>query len=116
MHDALRASLSAAAGALREAVDADADVMGPSSAAAAYGHGRSVGRGPPRSAWHDLAEIDLDEVLRTEVFTIQDVPSFFRGSLRSAFRTALRDWHASGSAASWKLFLLTPRMLLRPTA
>ena len=48
--------------------------------------------------------------------TIRDAPFWFRTSIRRAYSIALSEWRRSKSTASWKLFVLIPRMLLRRTA
>ena len=46
---------------------------------------------------------------------MRDPPRWFRGSLRRAYRVALLEFQNTQSAASWKLFELIPRLLLRRT-
>ena len=65
--------------------------------------------------WRQLDSVDLDETLRTPVRTVRDPPRWFRGSLLKAYGIALREWQRRATPAAWKLFLLVPRMLLRPT-
>ena len=72
------------------------------------------GAQPPARAWRQLAGLDLEECIRQPVLTVREPPRWFRGSLRKAFMVALRARHFR-SAEAWKLFILTPRMLLRPT-
>ena len=68
----------------------------------------------PRRAWGQLLELDLTAELQRPVRTVREPPRWFRGQLRRAYGFALREWHATKSAAPWKLFILTPRMLLAP--
>ena len=70
----------------------------------------------PRSAWTAWRSCNLERELFTTVPTVRDPPPWFRGSLRRAYAVALREWRDRKSAESWKLLLLIPRMLLRPTA
>ena len=77
--------------------------------------GRPRPKAIPRTAWQALEGVNLEEVLREGVQTVKDVPFWFRGSLKRAFLISLREWRNNKSASAWKLFLLTPRMLLRPT-
>ena len=65
--------------------------------------------------WQQLEHISLETIFRQDVVTVQDVPRWFRANLRRAFGVALRQWRQCGSSESWKLFLLIPQMLLRPT-
>ena len=53
--------------------------------------------------------------MRRLVRTIRESPRWFRGQLRRAFGIALNEWRRTRSPAAWKIFLLTPRMLLKPT-
>ena len=43
-------------------------------------------------------------------------PRWFRASLRQAFLVSIQEWHRTKSREAWVLFLLTPRLLLQPTA
>ena len=71
-----------------------------------------------------LDAVDLLAELRGPVPTLQDVPVFLRGGLRRALEFALTALRAASAgpaeeavrARAWKLFLLTPRMLLARTA
>ena len=45
---------------------------------------RAAARGPPRSAWRTFQHVNLEEISRTDVYTIQDIPIWFRGSLQRA--------------------------------
>ena len=67
-----------------------------------------------REGWRFITSIDLEAELRKPVRTIREVPRWFREKLRQAFLMSLkhRESHAD---AGWKLFILTPRMLLKPT-
>ena len=77
-----------------------------------------AGRRPQiaRSTWLHFESVSLAEELQFPVATIRDPPRWFRGNLRRAYVIALQEYRASRSAASWTLFELIPRMLLRPTA
>ena len=46
-------------------------------------------RGPPRSAWASLDEVDLAQELRIRVPCLKAVPSFLRAGLKSAYHLAL---------------------------
>ena len=48
--------------------------------------------------------------------TIRDRPFWFRGSVRRAYSIDVPEWRRSKCTASWKLFALIPRVLLRRTA
>ena len=72
------------------------------------------GSQPTAAAWDAMAAIDLEAELRKPAQTVREPPRWFRGSLRQAFLVSLRG-RAQRSEAAWKLFILTPRMLLRPT-
>ena len=73
----------------------------------------SIGQ-PRASSWEFISQVDLETVLREPVRTIREPPRWFRGSLRQAYSMALRI-RGNRPAASWKLFILTSRMLLGPT-
>ena len=62
-----------------------------------------------------MDEVDFTSTFRQEVQTVQNVPRWFQGCIRRAFTVALRELQSSRSAAAWKLLVLIPRMLLRPT-
>ena len=70
--------------------------------------------GPSAQCWREIAGISLEDALRKPVRTVRDPPRWFRAQLRQALAVALRERHRKPEAA-WKLFVLTPRMLLRPT-
>ena len=76
--------------------------------------GEASSHSPPASAWTAMAELDLEEILRQPTRTVREVPRWFRASVRQAFGVALRAREHRREAA-WKLLILTPRMLLRPT-
>ena len=63
-----------------------------------------------------LRPLDVAEVLKQRVYTLQSPPRQLKGLLRNAFRVGLetiRDAPSSEEASDgWKLFLLAPRMLL----
>ena len=63
-----------------------------------------------------LRPLEVAEVLKQRVYTLQSPPRQLRGLLRNAFRVGLetmRDAPSSEEASDgWKLFLLAPRMLL----
>ena len=61
-----------------------------------------------------MAALDLEAELRKPARTVREPPRWFRGSLRQAFLLALRA-RPQRQEAAWKLFVLTPRMLLGPT-
>ena len=71
--------------------------------------------GPPAAAWRAMGALDLEAELRKPVRTMREPPRWFRAMLRQAFMLALRERKHKADAA-WKLFILIPRMLLRPTA
>ena len=72
----------------------------------------------PEAAWKQLDEIHLAGEARVRVPTLQSVPPFMRGAVRSAFACALRRLDATRGRPgadherAWKLFLLIPRLLL----
>ena len=78
--------------------------------------------GIPATAWAALDAVDLVAELQNPVPTLQDVPPFMRAAVRGALVTALsrlRSDYATATAGdyaatsrAWKLFLLSPRMLL----
>ena len=56
--------------------------------------------------------------MRAPVLTVKEPPRWFRGSLQRAYGVALDEWAQSGidearAAASWKLLLFVPRLLIR---
>ena len=69
---------------------------------------------PTAAAWNFMRELDLDAELRKTARTVRDPPRWFRGCLRQAFLLAMRS-REHHEIAAWKLFVLTPRMLLGPT-
>ena len=79
--------------------------------------------GPAAGAWQSLDAIDLLEEMRHPVPTLQHAPPFMRAAVRAALVQALAHLRsasgARGSAVTasraWKLFLLTPRMMLART-
>ena len=62
-----------------------------------------------------MAELDLEAEVRKPARTMREPPRWFRGMLLQALMLALRE-RGRRPEAAWKLFILTPRMLLRPTA
>ncbi len=70
---------------------------------------------PSSGSWSMMTALDLEAEIRKPVRTVREPPRWFRGSLRQAFLLALRSREQRGEAA-WKLFVLTPRMLLTPTS
>ena len=70
---------------------------------------------PTTDAWRFIAELNLEDTLRQQVRTVREPPRWFRGSLRQAFAMALQV-REQRPAAGWKLFVLVPRMSLRPTS
>ena len=62
-----------------------------------------------------MASLDYAAELQLHVPTLREPPRFFRGTLRRAYEVSLRECARTGSTASWALFDLTPRMLLRRT-
>ena len=75
---------------------------------------RENNQAPQASAWAAMEALDLEGTLRQPARTVREVPRWFRGSMRQAFGLALRSRDQRNQAA-WKLFVLAPRMLLRPT-
>ena len=69
----------------------------------------------PARCWRQLDEVDLAAEFRLRVRTVRDPPRWFRSHLGRAYRLALTEWQRCRSAGSWKLFLLIPRLLLRPS-
>ena len=69
----------------------------------------------PRQAWEDMAALDYDAELEHHVPTLREPPRFFRSTLRCAYAVSLRERARAGPTASWALFDLNPRMLLRRT-
>ena len=61
-----------------------------------------------------MAELDLEAEVRKPVRTVREPPRWFRALLRQAFMLALRE-RKHRETAAWKLFVLTPRMLLQAT-
>ena len=87
---------------------------------------RPQSAGIPATAWAALDAVDLVAEPQYPVPTLQDVPPFMRAAVRGALVTALsrlrRDYATTtagdyaATSRAWKLFLLSPRMLLaRPT-
>ena len=74
----------------------------------------SGGAQPSAAAWGEMAAYDLEAELTKPVRTVREPPRWFRASMRQAFGLALRAYRQRPEAA-WKLFVLIPRMLLRPT-
>jgi hypothetical protein len=77
---------------------------------------------PPQRAWNTLAEVKVLDEVAGRVPVVQNVPVFFRGRWRCAYRWALEELVKATRAANrseaeekarWKLLLLLPRMLLR---
>eukprot|EP00973_Karenia_brevis_P005099 700396-Karenia_brevis.AAC.1 len=79
-----------------------------------FNHRIRHGLGPTAGAWTYMNDLDLEAEIRKSTRTVRDVPRWFRASLRHAFMFALRARHHR-PVAGWKLFILIPRMLLRPT-
>ena len=69
----------------------------------------------PIRKWRCLEGIDFEAELRRPVRTVREPPRWFRGQFRKAMGYALHEWQRSRSSVAWKLFILTPRMLLGPT-
>lgn len=72
-------------------------------------------------SWRFLDDVDLAAEFERPVRTMQSVPRFLAPGLRHAFLISLRALAAPRATPqqqcrAWKLFLLTPRLLLRPTA
>jgi hypothetical protein len=72
-------------------------------------------------SWAQLDEVDLAAEARLRIQTLQDVPGFLKGPLREALSQGLAELRRARAAVprqrqaeerAWKLFLLTPRMLL----
>ena len=61
-----------------------------------------------------MTNLDLEEELRRPVKTLREPPKWFRMHLRQAFELALKN-RRHREVASWKLFMLVPRMLLAST-
>ncbi|CAE7289458.1 unnamed protein product [Symbiodinium sp. CCMP2592] len=83
------------------------------------GAGHSALAGIPALAWSSLDAVDLAAEFGTPVPTMQSVPAFLRAGVRQAFvfaLRALREAYTRGAALqqtrAWKLFLLSPRLLL----
>ena len=78
--------------------------------------------GIPEAAWASLDAVDLVAELQNPVPTLQDIPPFMRAAVRGALVRALRRLRSdyattnagdfSATSRAWKLFLLSPRMLL----
>ena len=62
-----------------------------------------------------MAALDYDAELEHHVPTLREPPRFVRSTLRRAYAVSLRERARAGSTASWALFDLTSRMLLRRT-
>ena len=71
--------------------------------------------GVVRNCWVQLDSICLETELRKRVPTIRDPPKWLRGLLRQCYMVSLHEWRKYKTERSWKLFILTFRMLLRPT-
>ena len=69
----------------------------------------------PTRTWRQRDGLDLELELRKPVRTVREVPRWFKGCVLQAYSVALRQWHRDRTAASWKLVVLVPRMLLQPT-
>ena len=75
--------------------------------------------GPP---WHLLDGISLVTEFRKSVPTMPEVPDSFRGPIRAVFHMVLHticESHGSNQAReerAWKMLMLLPRLLLRPTS
>ena len=69
---------------------------------------------PPRT-WKQLERVDLEAEFRKPVRTVREPPRWFRGSLKRAYAVALRQWSREKTPETWKLVLLVPRLLLKPT-
>ena len=72
--------------------------------------------------WHILDAISVVTEFRKSVPTMAEVPDSFRGSIRAVFHLVLKticDSHGLDAAKelqAWKMLLLIPRLLLRPTS
>ena len=99
--------------ALQPAPMSEPPVASPAPMAGASSHAAG-GAQPPASSWRGMAALDLEAEIRKPARTVREPPRWFRGSLRQALLLSLRAREQRGEAA-WKLFLLTPRMLLGPT-
>ena len=69
----------------------------------------------PNRMWRALEAVDFETELRRLVRTVREPPRWFRGQFKKAMVYALHEWQRSRNAVTWKLFVLTPRMLLGPT-
>ena len=74
---------------------------------------------PAAGSWAFLDEVDIRDAFLLGVPMIRSCPHFLRGRLRHAFGTALREKQRAqrsaddiGVARAWKLFALTPLMLM----
>ena len=74
-----------------------------------------------RAALQGLDDVDLEAEFCTRACVMKSPPAFLRGHCRSAMRFALREsdlaWDRNdpvGATRACKLFLLLPRLLLRP--
>jgi len=102
--DARQAAIEAAAAAMQEPEDQAEEPV----------EEEPTGWIPPRT-WRQLEAVDLEAELQKPVRTVREPPRWFRGSLCRAFNIALRKWEMTPNASTWKLVVLLPRMLLRPT-
>ena len=102
--DAYQAAIEAAAAAMQE----------PDEQAEEPVEEEPTGWVAPRT-WRQLDAVDLEAELRKPVRTVREPPRWFRGSLCRAFNIALKRWEMTPNASTWKLVVLLPRMLLRPT-
>ena len=69
----------------------------------------------PNRMWRALEAVNFETELRRPVRTVREPPRWFRGQFKKAMVYALHEWQRSRNAVNWKLFVLTPRMLLGPT-
>ena len=84
------------------------------TAASALAEAAATRSQPSAQSWREMADLDLESILRQPAVTVREPPRWFRGSLRQAFLLALRAKPQHAEAA-WKVFVLAPRMLLGPT-
>ena len=99
---------------LRSVCNGEANHLGPPTAAT-QGDGRASQPYIRRKRWVQLDAIDLERELRRRVPTIEDCPRWSRRSLGRGYMMSLHEWRRTKSGRSWKLFILTTRMPLRPT-
>ncbi|MEC7231521.1 MAG: hypothetical protein VXW31_01135, partial [Planctomycetota bacterium] len=93
----------------------DPDAPNPDDTRTTPAPARADAASIPRQAWEAMAALDYDGELEYHVPTLREPPRFFRTTLRRAYAVSLRERARTGSAASWALFDLTSRMLLRRT-